>query len=131
MGRKEGTMSVVALGLLLTLMGVFGTPPANGAEKAIKVGLVYDVSGPYAPISKINYDVLSPYIKYLNKMGGIAGHPVDLVFYDSASDPATAMTGTINPNRPISMARASDPLKKVVLPFNPAKALPLFPTADE
>ena len=89
-GKTRVVVKFVTLGLLLSLMVVFGTPPTEGAEKAIKVGLVYDVSGPYAPISKINYDVLAPYIKYLNKEGGIAGHPVDLVFYDSASDPATA-----------------------------------------
>jgi branched-chain amino acid transport system substrate-binding protein len=90
MRKPEFAVVMMVFGLLLTVMAVYGTSPVEGAEKAIKVGLVYDVSGPYAPISKINYDILLPYIKYLNKEGGIAGHPVDLVFYDSASNPATA-----------------------------------------
>src|SRR5512139_16367 len=45
--------------------------------------------------------------------------------------PASASTGTMNRNRPISMATASTVLYQGVLVDSPAKALPLLATADE
>ena len=45
--------------------------------------------------------------------------------------PARARTGTIKRKRPKSMAKPSVVFSQGVLAVNPAKALPLLPTADE
>jgi hypothetical protein len=47
-----------------------------------------------------------------------------------ASDPASAMMGTIMRKRPMSMARPSVVLYQGVLAVRPAKALPLLPVAE-
>ena len=47
-----------------------------------------------------------------------------------ASDPASASSGTIMPNRPSSMSNASVVSYHGVLALRPAKALPLLPAPE-
>ena len=47
-----------------------------------------------------------------------------------ASEPASAMIGTIMKNRPSSMAKPSVVLYQGVLALRPAKALPLLPAPE-
>ncbi|HYY89453.1 MAG TPA: ABC transporter substrate-binding protein [Chloroflexota bacterium] len=66
------------------------TAPATGAAP-IKLGVLADVSGPFAPQGaemRINTDLA---VKQWNDTGGVDGRPVQADFFDPKSDPTQAL----------------------------------------
>lgn len=88
MGRKIYVVLVV-LGIS-SFLAVFGTPTpsAPAAEKTpIKIGMITNMSGPYAEVSK---KALLIGIDEVNKAGGILGQPLQLIIEDSRGQMPTA-----------------------------------------
>jgi len=59
------------------------SPPA---KKPYKIGAVFDITGPGAPLGTPERDTAQMVVNQINKKGGINGHPVKLIVYDNASD---------------------------------------------
>lgn len=76
--------------LLPTALVVFasacgGGGEGNGADaNAIKVGAIFDLTGPTADVGTDYADGMRGYADWLNMRGGIEGRPIDLIYQDYA-----------------------------------------------
>jgi branched-chain amino acid transport system substrate-binding protein len=76
--------------------GGTGSAPATGAAKTpsgspIKIGVIATLSGPQASSSNQGATVAPAWADYVNKdLGGISGHPVEVIVKDDAGQPTTA-----------------------------------------
>lgn len=71
------------------------TPPASnvGTKTAIqggviKVGAVYPLTGPIAPIGRAYYEAEAAYFAYVNERGGVNGAKIQYIVEDDQFDPA-------------------------------------------
>lgn len=78
-------ISLALLLLLVTMPSAWGASP-----KPIKMGYLNSGTGVFAPIGAPAIKAMQKYTEYLNKKGGIAGHPVEVVIGNSESDAVKA-----------------------------------------
>lgn len=83
-----------ALAVLLSLLASISV---TGAEKkpleAYKIGIAAAITGPGSLYGNEEVETGQLAMKYINeKLGGINGHPVELVIEDTKTEPATALT---------------------------------------
>ena len=79
-----GTLAAVAaLGLAAS---------AQAQAKKIKIGIVYDLTGPFAGGgSKLQYDGAKIMLDYFIKQGGVEGYQIEPVYADAQSKPDVAI----------------------------------------
>ncbi|MQY72819.1 MAG: ABC transporter substrate-binding protein, partial [Dehalococcoidia bacterium] len=87
------TAGVLCLALMLAVLPLLGSACAGPEEKTIKVGITTPSTGPAAekgsPMGHANLDA----IKYVNEeLGGIDGHPIEVVWLDNAYDASKVVT---------------------------------------
>lgn len=88
-------MLVLAAVLLVTL-SLFGckAAPSGPQEGVIRVGNVQDLTGPAAASGVPITQALEDYFKYVNEeLGGIRGHKVEFIVFDTRYDNNLAVTG--------------------------------------
>ncbi|MDE2975706.1 MAG: ABC transporter substrate-binding protein [Gemmatimonadota bacterium] len=56
----------------------------SAADNAIKVGAIFDLTGPTADVGTDYADGMRGFADWINRQGGIEGRPVDLVYQDYA-----------------------------------------------
>lgn len=64
--------------------------PATGSP--IKVGVICSCTSPLGGESAGSGDASKAWAKSVNASGGLDGHPVDLIFFDDASNPGNSLT---------------------------------------
>jgi branched-chain amino acid transport system substrate-binding protein len=73
--------------LILILMFVFWASPAYVAEKSpYKIGINLEFTGPWAEVSKTLKNAMVLEVERINKMGGVDGHSLELIFEDNGFD---------------------------------------------
>lgn len=72
--------------------GGAGTNSLAAKGTTITVGAICTCSGAYGTEDSDAGNLVKAWAKTVNTAGGLKGHPVDLKFYDDASNPATAST---------------------------------------
>jgi branched-chain amino acid transport system substrate-binding protein len=73
--------------LILILMFVFWASPAYVAEKSpYKIGVNLEFTGPWAEVSKTLKNAMVLEVERINKMGGVDGHSLELIFEDNGFD---------------------------------------------
>ena len=78
---------VACLGLTVT---------AQAQEKKIKIGVVYDLTGPFAGGgSKLQYDGAKIMLDYFIKQGGVEGYKIEPIFADAQSKPDVAINEAV------------------------------------
>ena len=88
--REAAVVLLVASFGLTTLSGCSGS---NGASSdTIKIGVNYEQSGGVATYGQDSVDGINMAIDEVNAAGGINGKKIELVTYDTKSDPAEALT---------------------------------------
>jgi|SRR5579864_2594858 len=87
--RRAGWAAGSFGALLLMCLGV---STARAAEPPIKVGAFVSSTGPGSFLGDPEGKTLKLEVDRLNKAGGIAGRPVQLVLYDTGSDPKQAVS---------------------------------------
>ncbi len=60
--------------------------PAYVAEKPYKIGVNLEFTGPWAELTKTVKNGMVLEVERINKMGGVNGHPLELVFEDNGFD---------------------------------------------
>jgi ABC-type branched-subunit amino acid transport system substrate-binding protein len=91
---------------LLAMSSFLATPGTRADEptKTIKIGVVYDLTGPFAGGgSELQYLGAKIVIDWFNQHGGIAGYKVDPVYADAQSKPDVAINEAV---RLIEQAKA-------------------------
>jgi ABC-type branched-subunit amino acid transport system substrate-binding protein len=92
MGRRGlvRLLTILAFGV-----AIFATP-ASAQEKKIKIGVVYDLTGPFAGGgSDLHYLGAKIVIDYVNAHGGIEGYKIDPVYADAQSKPDIAINEAV------------------------------------
>lgn len=82
-------------GLMLALLLALGGS-ASAQQKTIKIGVVYDLTGPFAGGgSVLHYDGAKIMIDWFNAHGGIDGYKVDAIYADAQSKPDVAINEAV------------------------------------
>ncbi len=85
------TLAFTAAALIVTLAA-----PAMAQEKKIKIGVVYDLTGPFAGGgSDLHYLGAKIVIDYINEHGGIEGYKIDPIYADAQSKPDIAINEAV------------------------------------
>ena len=70
--------------------------PAQAQEKKIKIGVVYDLTGPFAGGgSDLHYLGAKIIIDYINANGGVEGYKIDPIYADAQSKPDVAINEAV------------------------------------
>jgi branched-chain amino acid transport system substrate-binding protein len=95
MNRKKiwAIVAVTSLALVLATMPLITSACTSSGEQTIKIGITTPSTGPAAekgaPMGHANLDA----IKYINEeLGGINGHPIEVVWLDNGYDAAKVVT---------------------------------------
>jgi branched-chain amino acid transport system substrate-binding protein len=75
--------------LLAAALLVGGAAPAARAVEPIKIGFSMELTGPFAVVGKTGLLAFKIWEEDVNAKGGLLGRPVELVYYDDQSNPAT------------------------------------------
>lgn len=70
--------------LAATLAGCGGGGAEDGADGAIKVGAIFDLTGATADVGVDYADAVRGHVDWINARGGIGGRPIDLIYQDYA-----------------------------------------------
>ncbi len=76
--------------ILLPLALSCGGGGDSSDSNEIKIGAIFDLSGPTADVGTDYAEGIQGYVAWLNAQGGIAGRPIDLIFQDYAYDVSRA-----------------------------------------
>jgi len=91
MGRRGITRLVAVVALIAAIAA-----PAMAQDKSIKIGVVYDLTGPYAGGgSDLQYLGAKIIIDYVNAHGGVEGYKIDPVYADAQSKPDVAINEAV------------------------------------
>jgi branched-chain amino acid transport system substrate-binding protein len=88
---KKKIIILIVLALTLTLLISSISRAANPPLKPIKIGLFYDLTGAYSAMGLDAEKGSKNFIEWVNSKGGIKGHPIEFVLYDTQSDPTKSV----------------------------------------
>ncbi|MCY4400620.1 MAG: ABC transporter substrate-binding protein [Gemmatimonadetes bacterium] len=89
--QNAGPIRLLAAALLLASAACGGDGGGDGAADAdIKVGAIFDLTGPTADVGTDYADGMRGYADWMNLRGGIEGRPIDLIYQDYAYQVARA-----------------------------------------
>ncbi|MCL4535791.1 MAG: ABC transporter substrate-binding protein [Bacteroidetes bacterium] len=92
MGRMATIgVRLLALGLAVTLLASCGTVGTSGAG-TYKIGALFAITGFNSPLGTPERDTAKMMEEQINAKGGINGHKIELVIYDTESDETKAVT---------------------------------------
>jgi ABC-type branched-subunit amino acid transport system substrate-binding protein len=95
MGRR-GLARVAALALIVAAGFLTVAVPAVAQEKKIKIGVVFDLTGPFAGGgSELHNLGVRIMIDYINEHGGVEGYKIDPVYADAQSKPDIAINEAV------------------------------------
>jgi branched-chain amino acid transport system substrate-binding protein len=98
--RRLAGVATVAIAGALVVAGCGSNSSSGGSSGSgksgipsgpIKLGALFTMSGPSAPIGVAQKAAFTALVNRLNQEGGIAGHQVQLVSYNDKGDPAVAV----------------------------------------
>ncbi len=96
MVRRRLARMVAAMALIAVASVVALAAPAIAQEKKIKIGVVYDLTGPFAGGgSDLHYLGAKIIIDYINAHGGVEGYMIDPVYADAQSKPDVAINEAV------------------------------------
>jgi ABC-type branched-subunit amino acid transport system substrate-binding protein len=85
------------LGAVVAVVSIFGlVASAHAQDKKIKIGVVYDLTGPLAGAgSELQYIGAKIMMDYFIKKGGIEGYQIEPIYVDSQSKPDVAINEAV------------------------------------
>lgn len=111
---KTGKYFLVAA-LFLSLFSLFSCSPEVEKGSLYTIGVNLELTGPWAEVTKTVKKVLIMEVEQINAMGGVDGHPLELIIEDNGFDQGRAaaiMTKfTQNKEIPVVLGPWEDPLQ--------------------
>lgn len=81
--RPASPIGFLAAGILLTA-ACGGDGGADTGPNTIRVGAIFDLTGPTADVGTDYADGMRGYVDWMNALGGIEGRPIELMYQDYA-----------------------------------------------
>jgi len=78
------------LGIMLGFAFIWGIPSIALSKRAHKVGAIFDLTGPASVIGGPQRKTVEMIEQWVNAAGGIDGHPLDVIIYDTKGDEEVA-----------------------------------------
>jgi branched-chain amino acid transport system substrate-binding protein len=78
--------------LAFFLIAAFAIAPSDAAKKPYKVGVVIEVTGGLSFLGEPGKNTAEMIAEEVNESGGINGHPLELIVYDTVGQPTRAVT---------------------------------------
>ncbi len=78
--------SIIAFGMLLVAVGMFGVGHVNAGDNEVKIGVLHSLSGTMAISETSLKDVVLMAVEEINAAGGVMGKQIKPVVVDPASD---------------------------------------------
>jgi branched-chain amino acid transport system substrate-binding protein len=82
----------VVLVLVAAMLALGGISCSKGEKEAYKIGALFASSGFNSTLGETQKPTVEMMVKQINDAGGINGHPLEVIIYDTKSDTATATT---------------------------------------
>ena len=79
--RETRPIRLLVAGLVALTGGCGG---GGGASDAVKVGAIFDLTGPTADVGTDYADGMRGFVDWINMQGGIEGRPIELIYQDYA-----------------------------------------------
>ena len=93
---SKNRLKRAGLGLLAATALVAGAYGANAQDKEIKIGVIYDYTGPLAAGgSKLQALGAKIMIDYFNSQGGVEGYKINAIYADAQSKPDVAINEAV------------------------------------
>jgi branched-chain amino acid transport system substrate-binding protein len=83
---------IVRFLIVMTMVAVVLCPTLVIAAEPYRIGAAFALTGPAAMIGDPSQKIAEMLLKEINDGGGVNGHPIELITYDTASDPTKAVT---------------------------------------
>jgi branched-chain amino acid transport system substrate-binding protein len=91
---KPNRRRSMGLGSLLMVLGLLlaacGAPGTGGASEPIKIGAIFDLTGPTSDVGKFYSKGITAYVDWKNVQGGVQGRKLELISADYAYQPPKA-----------------------------------------
>src|SRR5690348_3929452 len=95
-GNVERVVSVLAAVAAAVAAALAVAMPAQAQEKKIKIGVVYDLTGPFAGGgSELQYTGAKIMMDYFIKQGGVEGYQIEPIYADAQSKPDVAINEAV------------------------------------
>jgi branched-chain amino acid transport system substrate-binding protein len=82
----------VVLVLVAALLALGGISCSKGEKEAYKVGALFSTTGANSNLGLPEKETVDMMVEQINAAGGINGHPLEVVFYNTETDPAKCAT---------------------------------------
>lgn len=109
--------------LILSALGALALAQAARAETPLTLGFLTARSGPFVSLSRANPIAVDIAVEQINAKGGINGHPLRIVPFDTAGDARQAALGTRH------LAEDEKALA-IIGPFSSSEVRTAFPAGD-
>jgi ABC-type branched-subunit amino acid transport system substrate-binding protein len=93
---SKGTVGRLVWVMVAMVAAMCSAATAEAQQKKIKIGVVYDLSGPFAAGgSKLQYDGARIMLDYFIKQGGVEGYQIEPIYADAQSKPDVAINEAV------------------------------------
>ncbi len=94
-GRRRAPSSILGLGALVMAVSLSACGTSSGSKDFL-LGVGLPLTGSNATYGTASLDSDKLAVEYINAHGGVLGHPIKLITWDTKADPATGVAGAQN-----------------------------------
>lgn len=131
--KPYGTTLVKGLATLILVLAIAGGPSVGWAKEAYKIGGIFAITGPSSFLGDPEKKSMEMVVDEINAKGGIDGHPLEAVIYDTEGDPTKTVLATnklISNDKVLAIVGPSlTPTTLAIVPVIEKEKLPLISCA--
>jgi len=90
---KKVGVALLSLVFLLASCGTSAASTTSASHTPLKIGLLYEATGAFSYFGIDSLNAAQLWVKQVNAKGGVAGHKVQLITYNTATNPTQAVEG--------------------------------------
>jgi len=114
----------LGVGLIIFIIACFTVSPIMAEKSPYKVGAILEVTGGLSFLGEPGKNSLVMIAEEINKAGGINGHPLELIVYDTEGKPTRAVTL-------VQKLIKRDKVSAIIGPMSSGSALADIPTIEK
>jgi len=131
--KSSGTTLMRCVAALALVLAIAGGPSPGWAKEPYKIGGIFAITGPSSFLGDPEKKSMEMIIDELNAKGGIDGHPLQAVIYDTEGDPTKTVLATnklISNDKVLAIVGPSlTPTTLAIVPLVEKEKIPLISCA--